>query len=1265
MAKGIKRTRAVSHKKKKITAVQVKAEITKRKSSHLCTSPVASKKNRDDCGIDNRLALLSAQKKKGDLLYAVGNSKVNLSLRPDLDNYTMMIPQISKEINSNFNCKYRRRATVDRRSSRNLIDTTIHNTSDISQDRDIMLVDYTRCYVEDYMQCHIGEMILVLVPLYFEDKNITPWSELFGGTAKRCDITFTKQGYAGYIATVVTNPSLMKVNSGMHISDYIAGFGNHNYGCHLSFCPEMTLLLSWKSVIDGMIGGIQVWKKGNTYRNVFPNYRARIKTTRGIQALTNRLFTEVYGDRVQALHILDCHNRAIVTLQNKQIKDYESQILAVKPVLFEGDSYKQLLQTCNDSFDEAISLCYTDFVVIGGPIVTRHRIDKLVELYKSTMNNHYNTFYKMFGFDAKAGLAQNVFVAKSGYYDRLVFYNFLAMARQRNNKVMTSWAMISAGANYGRGIGDIVNRRAIFLGASTILRIFLRKVAPYGQSMEDNVTKTLSGVDKTVWTLDNNQLGHPLKHQRFGSSNDFVKVTGRTCRECIQNTIHIGDENEKRVTITYIDQAVINPIGFSIFEREVPDMVNIDSIRNALLRQELNTSTAVSIDMTGVRVGKYNELVRIASVLNKTIKPLLTGYIKTSKKYKVWNLQPTEYTNATRNMLSKILHSESEDFNHYSKFQNRVVQEWNPSSAKATAFIIPPVSLRDEIKTDGYGMAMIELLCLSGILLKSKRDINSAVDNASWTLSENWWKKTLYLCMDGLSLDRHRSFQRKLTNLPFSFDKAFKQCIIFQKAFSKVVEISGPLHIAFHMLQSIYIVYKDMMNWSQKVVEWKKVNTNKVSESFDTCRQLCMMTLEEIERLSIDLFITDNNDELEFICLDPTVTSKAISVAIMYNTYITSFSSTDQRRLYMHGFITMATEFRNYWAAVRCGDRITMEVIQNKWIGVHLLVGKHKCVENYLNSIDLEYKKVDNITLQEIRMNISCRYHIGCDKRGMPFPMHPLDEVQENVNLWTKRILLGSDEISWRVHSPNVAAAHMCVNHEETEYIKSTLDYSDLNNVKRNDNHRSKRGDVPTKTVEKTRLYEWCVGMFKDDIPGRECIVKDGYTIINALKTKFKQGNIVTKTDELESCINGMFNERDNTINVPVEDDSGTNDSECNDSEAVEIMIDDYTGHQAINSSDANTDDINHTIKDKNHRSIPKLSLKDVFAEGRLKMIEMNIPSMRERKKLREQRTNAFFLEIHDTVTQSNDNAIDELDSIHNDILFNPWYRMSYRLALG
>ena len=94
----------------------------------------------------------------------------------------------------------------------------------------------------------------------------------------------------------------------------------------------------------------------------------------------------------------------------------------------------------------------------------------------------------------------------------------------------------------------------------------------------------------------------------------------------------------------------------------------------------------------------------------------------------------------------------------------------------------------------------------------------------------------------------------------------------------------------------------------------KKVNTNKLAESFDTFQQLCMMTLEQEERLSTDLLVTDNGEDLDFLCIDPTVSSKAILFAMMYDTYITTFTSTsiDKRRLYIHGFIRMATELRNY-----------------------------------------------------------------------------------------------------------------------------------------------------------------------------------------------------------------------------------------------------------------------------------------------------------------------------------------------------------------
>ena len=140
------------------------------------------------------------------------------------------------------------------------------------------------------------------------------------------------------------------------------------------------------------------------------------------------------------------------------------------------------------------------------------------------------------------------------------------------------------------------------------------------------------------------------------------------------------------------------------------------------------------------------------------------------------------------------------------------------------------------------------------------------------------------------------------------------------------MDISGPLHIAFHMLQSIFIIYKDMMKWTQQVVNWKKFNVNKVSESFDTCRRLYMMMLDEIERLAVDLFMNEN-EELITTMVESNIQNIGLHIAQMYNQYINSMKSTDDRRLYLFGFITMASRFRNYWMATRRGDRVIMEDI--------------------------------------------------------------------------------------------------------------------------------------------------------------------------------------------------------------------------------------------------------------------------------------------------------------------------------------------------
>ena len=86
--------------------------------------------------------------------------------------------------------------------------------------------------------------------------------------------------------------------------------------------------------------------------------------------------------------------------------------------------------------------------------------------------------------------------------------------------------------------------------------------------MLSNISIRLSGLLKTVWMLDNNQKGHQQKIQRFGSSNSFVKLTGRTARNCLLCEADFGQDNSKSVTITYIDQCIMNPVNFLCLKKK-------------------------------------------------------------------------------------------------------------------------------------------------------------------------------------------------------------------------------------------------------------------------------------------------------------------------------------------------------------------------------------------------------------------------------------------------------------------------------------------------------------------------------------------------------------------------------------------------------------------------------------------------------------------------------------------------------------------------
>ena len=125
----------------------------------------------------------------------------------------------------------------------------------------------------------------------------------------------------------------------------------------------------------------------------------------------------------------------------------------------------------------------------------------------------------------------------------------------------------------------------------------------------------------------------------------------------------------------------------------------------------------------------------------------------------------------------------------------------------------------------------------------------------------------MIICLDGLSLERHISFVNKLCKLPMRFTDSYKQSLIFQKALSRVIEVSGPLHTAFHMLQVVYTVYKSVLQATQKCLGWKKINMSQVSETYRLCHSMISILYEELYRYLFLSFLeeyTNSNEEIEF-----------------------------------------------------------------------------------------------------------------------------------------------------------------------------------------------------------------------------------------------------------------------------------------------------------------------------------------------------------------------------------------------------------------
>jgi hypothetical protein len=461
--------------------------------------------------------------------------------------------------------------------------------------------------------------------------------------------------------------------------------------------------------------------------------------------------------------------------------------------------------------------------------------------------------------------------------------------------------------------------------------------------------------------------------------------------------------------------------------------------------------------------------------------------------------------------------------------------------------------------------------------------------------------------------------------------------------------------MAFHMLQTIYTVFGTMLKWAQTIVDWKRLTTSKVCDSFDLCRQLMFLMLDELDRLAWDMFLCEkikienmtnnaNNDD-EFV----------LALVDDYLSYLQSSaqSTTDERRKYMFYYILMGRKFRQFWYAMRRGDRVMQEYITIQWVGIFYLLKKHNYFEICLSAIEKEYAGISYHDLQSIRINSSVRYRNGKDSKGNDYPLHVLDEVMENINAWTKRLLLGPDEVSWTIHSPNLMCAHRSNNFESDAFTKQRVEWNNKEEaIVKEYVSLSTKTTEPRKTVERRRLYEWAVLMFNGE-ERRYVSEKDGFSYIKSITTTLKNPSAVNaagvQKDHLEECIEDIFYSIDNIESAQINDASIGTESEHNndvlDTEAVE--------------------DDDETTNECNRGKINSLSLINIFEHGEKELKKINVNEVRLNKKKRLMRSDEFYRNIYNSILENNDNLDADCKEIfESKAISTPWFRSTYDMLL-
>ena len=663
-----------------------------------------------------------------------------------------------------------------------------------------------------------------------------------------------------------------------------------------------------------------------------------------------------------------------------------SQPLVFPPII-ESDVAAKFCRVLDERLNERLDDCFGRFNNIFDKFLSEYELRELATQFEKQCPQQFNAIMGISGYTKKIDDAPSKhkrFLRKRYTLDAL--FQFVIRARKHNNHLLVPFGMIFALAQYACGHGMLATQIPIWFGIAVSKRTMERRVAECLRSYDDKVKRFIRNVTNLLCVFDNLQDGRRLSFQ-FGQSAIYTRVTARFVMAMYLEKMPSWVYSfHARPILTYLQQDIPAPYQMPAFEcdrnTDAPLVDSIASVFRGTYKSDLERD-GNPFDCSGTRVRCYVQMVSWCAEL-RTIKRCLS--IRRHAGHDVdYTLQPVQFATcprraivrATMNRLRK--NRDTNVFTMARQFPSRVVRTWRHIPPVAELLMLP-VSVLDETTKVGATGVVLDFMTLHGLL---DWDENSNI----YKPGASWQKKWLFVVGDGLSIDRIFQFFDDVMAITdsktVSFRQAYRQAIALATVIHRVVPITGDLHVRFHMLESIYrLFYGGFLQCFQHRLKWKRLDPVDVSNSYRLCHRLVALVYEELERLMLDVFISEciKSEKLHDI-LQGDNGAEALAVHIA-KTYL-AFLSREVResaywlRRYLFNFLLVTKKYMRFLEAEQHGDAIAMEAMVVGYLPYFYITKKRNSFNTQIRLMDVYYHGIPISILQQLRLNRTKRQRAG------------------------------------------------------------------------------------------------------------------------------------------------------------------------------------------------------------------------------------------------------------------------------------------------